>query len=123
MAPRARTLAEPLSLLLTGAATLPLVVWWLQGAAGAPVDSLVIAAMRLLNTGIGAWQQARADQAVAALARLSAAQASVRHNGQLLRVTAAGLVRGDLLVPTKATRWPPTPGCCAPAARACCRRP
>lgn len=91
-------LAEPLSLLLTGAAALSLAVWWLQGAIGAPVDSLVIAAVVVLNTGISAWQQARADQAVAALARLSAATASVRRNGQLLRVPAASLVRGDLLV-------------------------
>jgi magnesium-transporting ATPase (P-type) len=44
-------LAEPLSLLLTGAAALSLAVWWLQGAIGAPVDSLVIAAVVVLNTG------------------------------------------------------------------------
>ena len=91
-------LAEPLSLLLAGAAALSLLLWWLQGAAGVPVDSLVIAAVLVLNTGIGLWQQARADQAVAALARLSAAQASVRRGGQLLRVPATSLVRGDLLV-------------------------
>ena len=91
-------LAEPLSLLLAGAAAVSLGVWWLQGATGVPVDSLVIAAVLVLNTGIGVWQQARADQAVAALAQLSAATASVRRGGQLLRVPAASLVRGDLLV-------------------------
>jgi P-type Ca2+ transporter type 2C len=107
-APRApawrRVLAQfqdPLIYLLLAAVAIALLAWWVEGAGARrswPVDAIVIAAVVLLNAVIGHVQEARAQNAVAALARMTAATATVLRDGKAQRVPSAELVRGDLLV-------------------------
>ncbi len=91
-------LCDPLVYLLMVAELISLAAWQLDGGAGWPVDAIVIALVVVLNAVLGYVQEARADAAVAALARLSEATAAVLRDGQLQRVPAAELVPGDLLV-------------------------
>ena len=46
-----------------------MVAWVLEGAAGVPVDAVVIALIVVLNAVLGYVQEAKAADAVAALAR------------------------------------------------------
>ncbi|MBK9607662.1 MAG: cation-translocating P-type ATPase [Betaproteobacteria bacterium] len=89
---------DPLIYLLLAAAAIALVAWAIEGAAGWPVDALVIGAIVVFNGLLGFAQEARARNAVAALARMTAVTSAVLRDGQVLRVPSAALVRGDLLV-------------------------
>ena len=78
------------------------VIWLLIGAAlvsaavGELVDGTAILAIVLLNALIGFFQEYRAEQAVAALARLAAPRAKVIRGGEAQVVPAAEVVRGDI---------------------------
>src|SRR5690606_37802074 len=70
----------------------------IEGRHGLPVDAVVIALIVVLNAVLGYVQEARAENAVAALAKMTAVTSAVIRDGQLLRVPSDRLVRGDLLV-------------------------
>ncbi len=70
----------------------------ISGVVGDLVDTLVILVIVLLNAAIGLVQSWRADQALAALQRLSAAQATVMRGGQVQQVPAHVLVPGDIVL-------------------------
>ena len=89
---------DPLIYLLLAALTVSLLAWAIGGHAGRPVDAIVIASIVLTNAILGYLQEARAEQAVAALAKMTAVTSSVVRDGRVLRVPSAELVRGDLLV-------------------------
>ncbi len=93
---------DPLIYLLLAAVAVALVAWWVEGTdaqgRGWPVDAIVIAAVVLLNAVIGHLQEAKAQNAVAALAKMTAATAAVLRDGKPQRVPSAELVRGDVLV-------------------------
>ena len=93
---------DPLIYLLLAAVAVALVAWWVEGSGaegrGWPVDAIVIAAVLLLNGVIGLVQEAKAQNAVAALAKMTAATAAVLRDGKPQRVPSAELVRGDVLV-------------------------
>ncbi len=89
---------DPLIYLLMAAIAFALAAWWLEGRVGWPVDALVIAVVVLLNGVLGFMQEAKARDAVAALARMTEATSAVMRDGQALRVPSAKLVRGDLLL-------------------------
>lgn len=89
---------DPLIYLLLAAIAIALAAWWLEGRNGWPVDAIVIAAVVLLNGALGFAQEAKARDAVAALARMTEATSAVMRDGQPLRVPSAELVRGDLLL-------------------------
>ena len=89
---------DPLIYLLLGAVAIALLAWVTEGLVGWPVDAIVITMILLLNGVLGYAQEAKAENAVAALARMTTATSAVVRDGQLLRVPNAGLVRGDLLV-------------------------
>ncbi|PLC12384.1 hypothetical protein AUQ48_09200 [Kocuria flava] len=63
-----------------------------------------------------------AEDAVAALAELTAASSTVLRDGRLTTVPSAELVPGDLLVLAEGTRWARTPACSV-RRRYGCRRP
>lgn len=69
----------------------------ISGVVGDLVDTLVILVIVLLNAAIGFVQAWRADQALSALQRLSAAQATVLRSGQVQQVPARLLVPGDIV--------------------------
>jgi len=89
---------DPLVYLLTGASGISVVAWMFEGAAGLPVDALVIAVIVVLNALIGFVQEVRAGDAVAALQDLTEVSSTVIRDGVSLRIPSSGLVRGDLLV-------------------------
>ena len=70
----------------------------ISGVIGDWVDTLVILLIVLLNASIGLVQSWRADQALAALQRLSRAQATVLRSGQVQQVPAQALVPGDIVL-------------------------
>jgi Ca2+-transporting ATPase len=81
-----------------------LVIWVLIGAAlvsaalGEVVDGIAILAIVVLNAMIGFFQEYRAEQAVAALARLTAPRARVVRDGHAAVIAAAEIVRGDVVL-------------------------
>ena len=70
----------------------------IAGLVGEWTDSLVILVIVVLNAIIGFVQAWRADQAMAALQRLAAAQATVLRQGQVQTVPASALVPGDIVL-------------------------
>ncbi|HEU0336947.1 MAG TPA: cation-translocating P-type ATPase [Gaiellaceae bacterium] len=91
-------LADPLVYLLLAAVAVSLAAWVADGATGVPYEAVVIAAIVALNAVLGYVQEARAEQAVAALQRLAAASATVLRDGREERVAAAEVVPGDILL-------------------------
>ncbi|MGH2539973.1 MAG: cation-translocating P-type ATPase [Actinomycetota bacterium] len=90
--------ADPLVYLLLGAVVVSLVAWILEGAEGVPFEVIVISVIVILNGVLGFVQEARAEQAVAALQRMAAATSGVLRDGREERVATADLVPGDVVV-------------------------
>jgi magnesium-transporting ATPase (P-type) len=90
--------ADPLIYLLLGAVVVSLVAWFLEGHDEVPFEAIVIAAIVLLNAVLGYVQEARAEQAVAALQRMAAATAGVLRDGREERIAAVEVVPGDILL-------------------------
>ena len=89
---------DPLIYLLLVAIGVSLAAWVVDGRTGWPVDAIVIALIVVLNSVLGFVQEARSQNAVAALAQMTAVSSAVMRDGQLQRVPSAELVLGDLLV-------------------------
>jgi calcium-translocating P-type ATPase len=89
---------DPLVLLLLGAIAISLVAWWLEEEGGFPVDAIVIAVIVILNAGLGAVQEERAEAAVAALTRMTAARATVLRGGRRSSIPSRDVVAGDVLL-------------------------
>jgi Ca2+-transporting ATPase len=90
--------ADPLIYLLLGAVVVSVIAWLAEGAEGVPYEALVIAVIVVLNAFLGYVQEARAEQAVAALQRMAAATASVMRDGREERSEAAAVVPGDVML-------------------------
>ena len=88
---------DPLVYLLMVAIAISLFAWVIEGSDGVPVDVIAIAAILVLNAVIGLVEEAKAADAVAALARMTAATSSVLRDGRRCQVPSADLVPGDLL--------------------------
>ncbi|BBY22433.1 cation-translocating P-type ATPase [Mycobacterium stomatepiae] len=89
---------SPLIYLLLTALLASLVVWAVDGADEWPVDALVIGVILVLNAALGYGQQAHAEHAVDALARMTATTATVVRDGVECRVAAREVVPGDVLL-------------------------
>lgn len=89
---------SPLIYLLLAALVASLAVWAVEGAAGWPVDAVVIAVILVLNALLGYAQEARAERAVSALARMAATSATVIRGGARDTVPASEVVPGDVLL-------------------------
>jgi Ca2+-transporting ATPase len=84
-------LMAPMSVLLLAAAAVSGLV------IGETVDGVVILAIVALNAVIGAVQEGKAADAVAALRSMETPTARVRRGGAALRLAASDLVRGDVV--------------------------
>ncbi|WP_289020056.1 cation-translocating P-type ATPase [uncultured Ornithinimicrobium sp.] len=89
---------DPLVYLLLVAIAVSLTAWTIEGGEGAPVDAIVIAAILTLNAVLGFVQEAKAEDAVAALATMTAASSSVLRDGRPTELPSAELVPGDILL-------------------------
>jgi len=70
----------------------------ISGLLGERVDAIAILAIVVLNAVIGFYQECKSEKSIAALKKLTAPQASVRRDGQVTSIAAAGIVAGDILV-------------------------
>lgn len=87
----ARQFRSPMVYLLGAAAALSLFLReWLDG--------LTIAAILCINAGIGFWQEYRSERAVEKLREKLAPRARVRRGGDIVTVTRATLVPGDVVL-------------------------
>ncbi|MCX2934617.1 cation-translocating P-type ATPase [Mycobacterium sp. CVI_P3] len=92
---------DPLVYLLIVAVAISLAAWIAEGAAGIPIDAMVISAVLLVNAVLGYLQQVRAESAVAALQSMAEATSTVMRDGVLTVVPSRELVVGDVLMLTE----------------------
>ena len=88
---------DTLVALLLVAAAISIGLWIYEGDTPLPYEGLVILAIVIINGVLGFVQEARAEQALAALQAMTVTQASVVRDGEPRRVPAAELVPGDLI--------------------------
>jgi P-type Ca2+ transporter type 2C len=93
-----REFRDPLTYLLLGSVAVSFGAWAAEGAIGIPIEAVVILVIVLANAVLGFAEENRAEQAVAALQRLTATSATVLRGGQTVRVESRELVPGDILV-------------------------
>ncbi|HEV7401443.1 MAG TPA: cation-translocating P-type ATPase [Chthoniobacteraceae bacterium] len=80
-----------------------LIVWILiaagvvAGVLGEGMDAIAILAIVVLNAAIGFYQEFNAEKSIAALQKMTAPQAKVVRDGQVMAIPAAGIVSGDIL--------------------------
>ncbi|MBC7564332.1 MAG: cation-translocating P-type ATPase [Gemmatimonadaceae bacterium] len=87
-----------LVILLLLAAAISAGLWLVERESALPYEALAIMSVVLLNAIIGYVQESRAASAVAALRKMSAAQASVIRDGERRGIPASELVCGDIVV-------------------------
>lgn len=93
-----RQFADPLVYLLIVAIFISVAAWLFERHGGVPFEAIVIAVIVILNAVLGYVQEARAEQAVAALQRMAAPTAGVLRDGQEQTPNAASIVPGDILL-------------------------
>jgi Ca2+-transporting ATPase len=89
---------DVLVLLLLAATVVSFVVWVLEGRHGVPVEAIAILGIVLFNAVLGYLQEARAEQAIAALRAMTVPTATVVRDGRQMRVPSREVVTGDVLV-------------------------
>lgn len=87
---------SPLIYVLLGALAVDLTIWVVEGALGVPVEAIAIGLILLLNSGLGVYQENKAEAALAHLQTLAAAMVWVLRDGKLVRVASTELVAGDV---------------------------
>ena len=92
-------LAQPLVLVLLAAGAI-------TAALGEWTDASVILGVVLVNAFIGYWQEAKAEGALAALARTIATPVTVRRGGHRQKLDASQLVPGDVVILAAGDRVP-----------------
>ncbi|HEU0022150.1 MAG TPA: HAD-IC family P-type ATPase [Dehalococcoidia bacterium] len=75
-------------------------------AVGEVTDAVVIAAILVLNGGLGFLQEWKAEQAIAALQRMLAPQAAVLRDGHEQNIEASNIVPGDVVLLDAGDRVP-----------------
>lgn len=88
---------DPLIYLLLGAIVISLVAWSIEGAHGFPIDALVIAVIVVANAVIGLVEENKAENAVGALATMTAAHSTVIREGKKVEVPSDEIVPGGIL--------------------------
>ena len=84
--------------MLIAAALLSAGLWALERDTPWPYEASAILAIVILNALMGYLQQARAEQAVAALRQMSAAHASAMRDATRQRIPASEIVPGDIIL-------------------------
>jgi Ca2+-transporting ATPase len=89
---------DVLVILLLLATAISATLWLIERDAALPYEAIAIFGVVLLNAIMGYVQEARAEQAVAALRQMSAAKANVVRGGVRQSVAAAEVVVGDIVI-------------------------
>ena len=89
---------DVLVILLLVATAISAALWLYERESALPYEAIAIFAVVLLNAVIGYIQESRAEQAVAALRQMSAANATVVRDGERHRLPATDVVPGDIIL-------------------------
>jgi Ca2+-transporting ATPase len=89
---------DPLVILLLVATLISTGLWFIERESALPYEAIAILAVVLINAIMGYVQQSRAEEAVAALRRISAAHANVMRGGSRRSIPASELVPGDIIL-------------------------
>ncbi|MGB3386359.1 MAG: cation-transporting P-type ATPase, partial [Pseudaminobacter sp.] len=89
---------DVLVVLLIVAALISAALWFIERDSALPYEAIAILAIVILNAVMGYLQQARAEQALAALSQMSAAHATVVRDGTRQRLPASTRVPGALIL-------------------------
>jgi Ca2+-transporting ATPase len=92
-----RQLSSALIYVLLFALAVDLGIWIHAGASGLPIEPIAIAAILILNTVLGVWQEYRAEDALEKLRELEAPQVQTLRDGRLTPVASHELVTGDVV--------------------------
>ncbi len=80
-----------------------LIIWILivagiiSGALGETIDAIAILSIVILNAIIGFYQEYSAERSIEALKKMTAPQAKVKRDGQVISISATDIVVGDIL--------------------------
>ncbi len=88
---------SPLIYILLFALLVDLLIWYFEGADGIPVESIAIAVILLLNSGLGMYQEGKSEAALARLKAMAAPLAWVIRDKHLVHLPAAEIVPGDVV--------------------------
>jgi len=88
---------SPLIYILLFALLLDLTIWFFEAHQGWPFESFAIAAILVLNAGLGVYQESKAEVALAHLKALAEANVWVMRDGLLVRLPSSQLVPGDVM--------------------------
>lgn len=90
--------ADAMVFILIGAAALSAVMAIKEGGGFESwIDVIVILAIVILNAILGVYQEGKADEAIAALKKMSAPQTKVIRDGKVIMVDSANVVVGDVV--------------------------
>lgn len=92
-----RQFQSPLIYILLFALAVDLGLWFYEGAHGIPFESLAIALILILNAGLGTYQEAKAEAALARLKALATPHVWVRRDGVLEQISSNEIVPGDIV--------------------------
>jgi P-type Ca2+ transporter type 2C len=88
---------SPLIYILLFALAVDLIIWFIEGHNGLPVESFAITLILLLNAGLGVYQESRAEAALARLKALAESFVWVVRDGRVVHLPSTELVRGDVV--------------------------
>jgi Ca2+-transporting ATPase len=91
-----RQFHSPLMYLLLGALVLDAALW-LRSRDGVPAEAAAIGIILLLNAGLGAWREGRAERTLRELRRLAVPQVWALRDGRFTLVPASTIVVGDIV--------------------------
>lgn len=83
--------------ILIGAAVLSAVMAVMEGSPEGWIDVAVILAIVILNAVLGVYQEGKADEALAALKKMSSPQTKVVRDGKITMIDSADVVEGDII--------------------------
>ncbi len=92
-----RQFQSPLIYILLFALVVDFVIWIIEGASGVPVESIAIGLILLINSGLGVYQEGKAEAALARLSALAAPLVWVMRDGHIVHLPGAELVPGDVI--------------------------
>ena len=92
-----RQFQSPLIYILLFALAIDLFIWGAERAGGIPFESVAIGLILALNAILGAYQEAKAENALARLKALAESMVWVFRDGEIARLPATALVPGDLV--------------------------
>lgn len=88
---------SPLIYILLFALAADLTIWFIEGAAGFPVESVAIGLILLLNAGLGVYQEHKAEAALARLRAIATPLVWVFRDDRLVHLPSTELVPGDVV--------------------------